>query len=61
MLTGNIVVVGSLSSSLADTDGRNNMNADLFSETSSMTGDSVPASSYTMDSNRSTVFSKASG
>ncbi|KAK7115940.1 elongator complex protein 1-like [Littorina saxatilis] len=37
------------------------MNSDLFSETSSMTGESLPASQYTLDSNRSTVFSKASG
>ena len=45
----------------ADTEGHDNMNADLFSETSSMTGESIPASQYTVDSNRSTVFSKVSG
>lgn len=42
-------------------DGHDNPNADLFSDTSSATGESVQLSHYTMDSNRSTVFSKASG
>ncbi|KAL8606732.1 hypothetical protein ACOMHN_018766 [Nucella lapillus] len=36
-------------------------NADLFSETSSMTGESTASSQHTMDSNRSTVFSKMTG
>ena len=58
----NFIVLASWSLlSPADTEGRDNMNADLFSETSSMTGESIPASQYTVDSNRSTVFSKVSG
>lgn len=36
-------------------------NADLFSDISSITGESTAASQHTIDSNRSTVFSKMSG
>ncbi|XP_076443667.1 elongator complex protein 1-like isoform X2 [Babylonia areolata] len=46
---------------LWESDRLDNMNADLFSDTSSVTGGSIAASQHTINSNRSTVFSKMSG